>query len=150
MNLRSCCWTTLCLVGSLVCLSVGSYCFAGCFAGGPTGCQCNCLMGWHEVQTVAGSYSDGTPVCTSWSQITCLNLYMPEPQDNNGLQAVAFTPSIEITASYVVGDEARDTCQGSPCDGCPPATAGGNPGTTGGTTTSYRKFCCGPGFYPCP
>lgn len=144
---RSCCLKTHCLVASLVCLAAGSFCFASCpnVNGDP------CLMGHFEVDTVAGSYSDGTPVCTSWSDVTCLNLYVPSGMDNNGLDAVTITPSITIIASHVVGDEARDTCVGSPCDGCPPATAGGSPGTTGGTVTSYKKCCttvggsCAPG-----
>lgn len=139
MSRLNCCLETLCLVGSLVCLSAGSYCFADCpniFGG-------QCLLSHEMKKLVAGSYSDGTPVCTRWSDYTCLNLYVLSGTDNNGMDAVAFTPSITIIASHEVGSTAEGACGGSACHGCPPAVPGldDNPSITGGTVTSYKKCC---------
>ena len=75
----------MCLVGSVVCLAASSYCLAaGCTANGGGGYNGQCLMGHFFRKSVAGSYADATPVCTKWSQDTCLNLYVPSGQDNNG------------------------------------------------------------------
>lgn len=132
----------LCLAGSLVCLFTGSYCFAVCIGNG-NGHNGPCYKGHFHIDRVAGSYADMTPVCASWSEITCLNVYVPQAEDNNGLDAVAIVGQIEIFVHEIVGDSARTSCGGSKCDGCPPA----RPGNTGGyvygvgQASAYKKCC---------
>lgn len=148
---RNCCLKTLCLVGSLVCLTAGSFCFGSCPGSGGA-----CLLSyWDDTLFVAGSFGDGTPVCTRWSEQTCLNLY--DIIDVNGLQAVAYAPSITITYDHIVGAQARQACgdnadPGLPCDGCPPAKGqdGGSDWGEPGTATSYKKCCLTSGNYACP